>query len=80
MKDLWDKQNGVCAISGINMTFEMDNGRVYTNLSVDRKDSNIGYIKDNIHLVCMAVNQMKSDLTLNELLYFCESIIKNNKL
>jgi hypothetical protein len=25
----------------------------------------------------MAVNQMKSDLTLDELYFFCESILKN---
>lgn len=38
----------------------------------------IGYTnKDNVQLVCMAVNQMKSDLTEEELFMFCNSIISN---
>ena len=77
LKDLWIKQNGKCAISNIDMTFEFYTGRVFTNVSIDRIDSNLGYTKDNIQLVCMAVNQMKSDLSLDELYFFCDSIIKN---
>lgn len=78
LKELWNKQNGLCAISNIPMTFEMNNGRVPTNVSVDRRDSKLYYTKDNIQLICMAINQMKSDLSTNELLYFCKEIIKNN--
>lgn len=68
-----------CAISGLQMTYEMFNGRIFTNISIDRKDSNKGYEKDNIQLVCMAVNQMKSDMTNEQLLYFCKQIINNNE-
>lgn len=75
--ELWNKQKGYCAISGIKMTYENFKGRVFTNISVDRIDSSKGYIKENIQLICMAVNQMKSDLTLDELLYFCEKIYSN---
>jgi hypothetical protein len=59
------------------MTSLSNTGRILTNLSIDRIDSKKGYIKDNIQFVCMAVNQMKSDLTLDELYFFCESILKN---
>ncbi|UVY48073.1 MAG: hypothetical protein [Bacteriophage sp.] len=52
------------------MTYYFDSGRVPTNLSVDRIDSSLGYIKGNIQLVCMAVNQMKSVLTVEQLKYF----------
>lgn len=41
--------------------------RVPTNVSVDRINSNLGYIKGNLQLVCMAVNQIK---------YFCKSILE----
>lgn len=75
--ELWNKQNGLCAISSIPMTFTMNSGRVFTNVSIDRKDSNIGYLKENIQLVCMAVNQMKSDMEMSELLYFCKQILEN---
>jgi hypothetical protein len=61
------------------MTNVSNNGRILTNLSIDRIDSKKGYIKDNIQFVCMAINQMKSDLTLDELYFFCENILKNKR-
>jgi hypothetical protein len=79
LKDLWDAQEGKCAISGINMTYEMFNGRIPTNVSVDRINSSLGYEIDNIQLVCMAVNQMKSDMTTEQLLFFCKQIVNNNE-
>lgn len=74
---LWKKQNGTCAVSGVKMTFELKSGRVNTNLSIDRICSNIGYNKNNVQLTCMAVNQMKSDMDINELYVFCNKIVKN---
>lgn len=79
LNELWIHQSGICALSGIPMTFYFDSGRVPTNISVDRIDPKQGYIKGNLQLVCMAVNQMKSDLTIEQLKYFCRSILQNNK-
>lgn len=79
LHELWDKQKGLCALSGIPMTYYFDSGRVPTNLSVDRIDSSLGYIKGNIQLVCMAVNQMKNGLTVEQLKYFCKSILEYKK-
>ena len=45
---LWEKQNGLCALSGIPMTYYFDSGRVPTNVSVDRINSNLGYIEGNL--------------------------------
>lgn len=82
--ELWKEQEGLCALTKIPMTYTLQEGRNNTNISIDRIDSTKGYIKDNIQLVCMAVNQMKSDLTMPELVFFCKNIIdnyenKNNK-
>lgn len=77
LEELWNKQGGKCAISGIQMTHIFGMGRIPTNLSVDRINSLKGYVQDNIQLVCMAVNQMKSDLSIEQLLYFCENITAN---
>lgn len=74
---LWEKQNGLCAISNIPMTCELSNGRTSTNVSIDQINPHLGYTKNNIQLVCMAVNQMKSDLSMEELYMFCESILRN---
>lgn len=76
LHELWNTQKGLCALSGIPMTYYFDSGQVPTNVSVDRINSNLGYIKGNLQLVCMAVNQMKSDLTIEQLKYFCKSILE----
>lgn len=58
------------------MTYKFYEGRVNTNLSIDRINSSKGYTKDNVQLVTMAANQMKNDLTLDELIVMCSNIIK----
>lgn len=73
---LWNFQKGKCALTGEQMTYKFYEGRVNTNLSIDRVDSSKGYTKDNIQLVTMAANQMKNDLTLDELTVMCRNIIK----
>lgn len=78
LENLYYKQNGLCALSKIKMTYDILDGRTPTNLSIDRIDTNKSYTIDNIQMVCMAVNQMKSDLNMDQLLYFCKLIIKNN--
>lgn len=77
LRELWCKQNGLCAISNIPMTYIFNNGRIPTNISVDRIDSSRGYTRDNIQLVCMAVNQMKSDLDDNTFYDICAAIVRN---
>jgi hypothetical protein len=52
-------------------------GKHSTNISIDRIDSNKGYTKDNIQLVCAYVNIMKSDKSIEELKYFCQCILNN---
>lgn len=72
---LWEKQKGLCALTGIPMTYKFYEGRVNTNLSVDRIDSAKGYSKDNVQLVCMAANQMKNDLSMCEFIEMCEAVL-----
>lgn len=72
---LWNKQEGMCALTGIRMTYKFYEGRVNTNVSVDRIDSSKGYTKDNVQLVCMAANQMKNDLNMDEFINMCEMVL-----
>lgn len=72
---LWEKQCGKCALTGIQMTYKFYEGRVNTNLSIDRIDSTKGYSKDNVQLVCMAANQMKNDLSMCEFIELCEAVL-----
>lgn len=77
LKQLWDKQEGKCALSGIGMTYIFNCGRVHTNLSIDRITPSLGYIEGNVQLVCMACNQIKSDLTEEKMYNFCKMIVNN---
>jgi hypothetical protein len=76
--NIYELQNGLCNISGVEMTYK--HGSVSTNISIDRIDSDKGYIKGNIQLVCYIVNIMKNKFSVNDFLYFCNTIITfNNK-
>lgn len=75
--ELWKQQQGLCNISKIPMTYELDNGRVFTNVSVDQKNPGQGYTKENIQLVCSAVNQLKSNWDMDTVIYVCKQIINN---
>jgi len=78
--ELWVEQSGRCAISGIKMTSLLYEGHIKTNVSIDRVDSNKGYSKSNIQLVCSIVNKMKLDMTKEELMFYCKEILRNNEL
>ena len=77
IKKLYNDQNGLCNISGEKMTMIIGEGNVPTNVSLDRIDSNIGYIKGNVQLVCRIVNTIKSTLTMDELHEWCTKILKH---
>lgn len=79
--DLYKKQKGLCAISGIKMTHMAYTRTKETrhimndhNISVDRIDSNKGYTIDNIQLLCACVNRMKSDMTDYHFKTMCQII------
>ena len=61
------------------MTFKQCNGRTPTNVSIDQVNHKEGYVIAHIQLVCMAVNQMKSDLEMDDLYTFCKAILENKK-
>ena len=43
----------------------------------DRIDKTKGYIIENVQLVCMACNQIKSDMSEDWMYYFCKNIVDN---
>lgn len=72
---IYDAQKGNCALSGIKMTYISGKGRIPTNISIDRIDSNLGYIEGNIQLVCCAVNLAKSNWSEEEFVDICRKIV-----
>lgn len=75
--ELYNKQKGLCALSGIIMTSYINGGNTRFNVSIDRINSLLGYTKDNVQLVCNQVNTMKNNLTDSELYDLCKKIVIN---
>jgi hypothetical protein len=64
----WNKQEGKCAYSKIPLklcTNKIKHGRIYS-ASLDRIDSNIGYVKGNVQFVSISINYMKGAMTHEE--------------
>ena len=72
-------QQGLCALSGMPMTFTKTGEqfkKTMTNASVDRIDSSIHYTRDNIRLVTTRLNYMKHSMTDDEFFKTCEAVIQ----
>ncbi len=76
---LWEKQNGLCAITGQTMTHIGNQGRVGTNASIDQIKPQGGYTEDNVQLVTCDANRIKGSLSMGELFDLCQDILRNRK-
>lgn len=61
--ELWDDQEGRCAISGVEMTFKRGS---ILRVSPDRINNDLGYVEGNVRLVCWYLNKMRSNKTVEE--------------
>lgn len=59
--ELWARQDGKCAITGMPLLCKRHDLR---SASIDRIDSSVHYACDNIHLVCKWVNFAKNKASL----------------
>lgn len=80
--DIGRKQNWKCALSGDDLEFErggdwIDNTNP-KSCTIDRIDSNLGYIPGNIQLLSWRINRLKRDYSQNELLSIVSAIYKTN--
>lgn len=76
---IYEQQNGRCALTGVEMTYSAGQGRVTTNISIDRINSGFGYVRGNVQLVCDIANRMKQDLSSDELKVWCHRILEHGK-
>jgi len=76
--NIYNRQNGKCAITGLSMTYIVGKGRVPTNISIDRIEAGGSYNKENVRLVCSCVNSIRWTQTDKELFDICEVILRNN--
>lgn len=69
------EQQGKCALSGIELTCQLEQGKKFkTNASIDRIVPGGEYTKDNIQLVCSALNSWRGDTELKEFIWFCKQV------
>ena len=72
--ELWESQEGRCAISGLQMTW--GKGRIEpTSISLDRINSKLGYEADNVRLVCHAVNCFRGRMLDYEMIEIARTIV-----
>ena len=85
IKELYETQKGLCAVSGIEMTYISYNThdcriKNSNNISIDRIDSSKGYIPGNVNLVCCIINMMKWDMEMDVFLDACKHVVEHNRI
>lgn len=72
---LLEKQDYKCALTGVQMTSIRGEGKVATNVSIDRIEAGGPYVPENVQLVCHAINSFRSDQTIDELVWWCRRVV-----
>ena len=84
LKEVWDKQDGICPISGIKMDMPINTTvdartklTAYT-ASVDRINGEYGYTQGNIRFVTFMANMCRNKFTDKEVIEFCKRVVENS--
>lgn len=72
--NMFQKQNGKCAITGLSLSFPEHRKDTNSNASLDRIDSNKDYTVDNVQWVHKDVNKMKNDFSLTRFKEICKLV------
>ena len=73
--EIYEKQQGLCALTKV----KMDHKVALNSISIDRKDNNLGYTKENVHLVTKWINVGRRTATLEEIQKAIQEIINTNR-
>jgi len=81
IKDAWNlfkKQKQKCALTGldINLVKDLTKNRIHNTASLDRIDSNKGYVKNNIRWVHKDVNMLKNNYSDEDFIKICILVVK----
>ena len=73
--------NGFCEVTGLPFVLDANANTSSSNMkpfspSVDRKDSNLGYTKENSQLVVWIYNTAKNSFTHEDVLVLAEALLK----
>jgi hypothetical protein len=82
LKEQWEKQNGICQFSGVNLILssysKVNKNPIYA-ASLDRIDNSKGYVRGNIRWVSRAINWMKNSMSDNMVNELISLLIENKK-
>jgi hypothetical protein len=74
LMQIWENQKGRCPVSGLIMTW----GKkvlLPTSISIDRKDPNKGYSRDNVRLICFCINAFRGRWTDDHVVEMARAIV-----
>lgn len=79
LKELWEKQSGVCPFTGwILLLPDSTNGWKAgahpKNASLDRVDNDRGYVQGNVRFVSVMANTARGQFSDEELRHFCRAV------
>lgn len=79
LKDLYQKQNGICSVTGMLFSDEKYNDckRKPFSPSLDRINSKLGYTQDNVRFVCSMVNSAIGEFGDKLFDKMCREYVKN---
>lgn len=69
------RQRGRCPLTGLFLEFSCRGGLKGTTASLDRIDSNKGYVKGNVRWVHKTVNRMRNTMTDEEFKSWCAKVV-----
>ena len=85
LAQLWERQGGSCAISGMEMvlprnTAAYDRERSPWKASLDRIDHGAGYLRGNVRFVVMMANLCRNRFSDEEVRAFCSAVVARQGL
>ena len=85
LMELWKEQKGICPLTGwelilpINTTGWTEGPDIH-NASIDRIDSNVGYVKGNVRYISFMANICKQSFTDSDVRVFCAAVTENSTI
>lgn len=72
----YEEQKGLCAISKVKLEHKQES---LNSISIDRIENNLGYTKENVHLVAKWINIGRRNATLDQIKQAIQDVIEANK-
>ena len=83
LKNLWEKQRGICPYTGWQMITPRSTSAYCVlspkTASLDRIDSDKGYIKGNVEFICLMAQYAKNHFKKDDVMDFCEAVAKHKE-